>query len=84
MYSCSYRRLPGDKSGPKEKMTIRQIDVRVAVLLVTVKCVCGVVLQIKWLACFSANLGSVVMFLTILSYFYLHGDDDGSFTQPLF
>uniref|UniRef100_A0A9J2P242 Vacuolar protein sorting 55 n=1 Tax=Ascaris lumbricoides TaxID=6252 RepID=A0A9J2P242_ASCLU len=40
---------------------------------------------IKWLACFSANLGSVVMFLTILSYFYVHSDDDGgSFSQPLF
>uniref|UniRef100_A0A915BDE2 Vacuolar protein sorting 55 n=1 Tax=Parascaris univalens TaxID=6257 RepID=A0A915BDE2_PARUN len=40
---------------------------------------------IKWLACFSASLGSVVMFLTILSYFYVHSDDDGgSFSQPLF
>ncbi|VDN07952.1 unnamed protein product [Thelazia callipaeda] len=40
---------------------------------------------IKWLACLCANLGSIVMFLTILSYFYLHGDDDGSmWNQPLY
>ncbi|VDK17297.1 unnamed protein product [Anisakis simplex] len=39
---------------------------------------------IRWLACFSVNLGSVVMFLTILSYFYLHADEDGTFAQPLF
>uniref|UniRef100_A0A914UV35 Leptin receptor overlapping transcript-like 1 n=1 Tax=Plectus sambesii TaxID=2011161 RepID=A0A914UV35_9BILA len=32
---------------------------------------------IKWLACFCANLGSTVMFLTILSYFYMHRDDEG-------
>lgn len=39
---------------------------------------------IKWLACFCSNLGSLVMFLTIASYFYLHREDDGSWGQPLF
>ncbi|VDN37278.1 unnamed protein product [Gongylonema pulchrum] len=40
---------------------------------------------IKWLACVCADLGSLVMFLTILSYFYLHQEEDGSmWNQPLF
>ncbi|OZC07555.1 vacuolar protein sorting 55 [Onchocerca flexuosa] len=40
---------------------------------------------IKWLACLCANLASVVMFLTILSYFYLHREDDGNgWNQSLF
>uniref|UniRef100_A0A0N5AL42 Leptin receptor gene-related protein n=1 Tax=Syphacia muris TaxID=451379 RepID=A0A0N5AL42_9BILA len=40
---------------------------------------------IHWMACFCANLGSAVMFLTILSYFFIHRDDDGSgWGQPLF
>ncbi|PIO69738.1 hypothetical protein TELCIR_08426 [Teladorsagia circumcincta] len=40
---------------------------------------------IKVTAMLLANTGSVVMFLTILAYFYLHRDEDsGSWSQSLF
>ncbi|CCD66135.1 Vacuolar protein sorting-associated protein 55 homolog [Caenorhabditis elegans] len=36
-------------------------------------------------ACFLVNTGSVIMFGTIIAYFYLHRDDDsGSWSQSLF
>ncbi|KAK6738445.1 hypothetical protein RB195_020510 [Necator americanus] len=40
---------------------------------------------IKFMAMMLVNTGSVVMFLTIMAYFYLHRDEDsGSWSQSLF
>uniref|UniRef100_A0A1I7WRN6 Aa_trans domain-containing protein n=1 Tax=Heterorhabditis bacteriophora TaxID=37862 RepID=A0A1I7WRN6_HETBA len=40
---------------------------------------------IKFMAMVLVNTGSVVMFLTIVAYFYLHREEDsGSWSQSLF
>uniref|UniRef100_A0AC34RI37 Leptin receptor gene-related protein n=1 Tax=Panagrolaimus sp. JU765 TaxID=591449 RepID=A0AC34RI37_9BILA len=38
---------------------------------------------IQWGACFFTNIGSLIIFMTILSYFYVHRDEN-SWNAPLF